>query len=67
MENDGDVTSILKEASEFFNNFFSNPIIWKKDVVVRERGAWVRIYKIPLHAWNVDFFELCIYDCSRFL
>jgi len=35
--------------------------------VFRERGAWVRIYGVPLHAWNYDFFKLCVYDCGRLL
>jgi hypothetical protein len=35
--------------------------------VVRERGAWVRIYGVPLHVWNLDFFKLCVYDCGRLL
>lgn len=30
-------------------------------MVVRERGAWVRIYGVPLQAWNLDFFQtLCL-------
>jgi hypothetical protein len=36
-------------------------------VVPFQRGAWVRIYGIPLHAWNVNFFKLCVMDCGRFL
>jgi len=47
-EDDSDVNITLFEASNFFDNFFSKPIKWKKDVVVRERGAWVRIYGVPL-------------------
>jgi len=39
MEDDSDVRSILTEAAEIFNNFFINPVSWKKDLVVRERGA----------------------------
>jgi len=35
--------------------------------VIRERGAWVRIYGVPLQAWNVDFFKFCVYDCGRLL
>ncbi|MCI62557.1 sulfate transporter, partial [Trifolium medium] len=31
------------------------------------RGAWVRLYGIPLHAWNVNFFKLCVFDRGRFL
>jgi hypothetical protein len=31
------------------------------------QGAWVRIYGVPLHAWNQEFFKLCVYDCGRFM
>jgi len=27
----------------------------------------VRIYGVPLHAWNIDFFKLCVFDCGRLL
>lgn len=56
MEDEGDVRSLFNEASDFFAHFFVNPVIWNKDLVFRERGAWVRIFGIPLHAWNLDFF-----------
>lgn len=64
---DRDVSLILSEASDFFKNFFSQPIHWNKDNLIRERGAWVRIYRVPLHAWNLDFFKLCVLDCGRLL
>ncbi|MCI82077.1 hypothetical protein A2U01_0103351, partial [Trifolium medium] len=38
-----------------------------KEVVTPQRGAWVRLYGIPLHAWNEDFFKLCVPDCGRYL
>jgi len=62
-----DASTLLSEASDFFNNFFSKPVTWNKDTLVHERGAWVRIYGVPLHAWNYDFFKLCVYDCGRLL
>jgi len=64
---DGDVSSLLSGAADFFNNFFSKPVRWNKDMLFRERGAWVRIYGVPLHAWNIDFFKLCVLDCGRLL
>lgn len=66
-EDDSDVNLLLAEASEFFANFFSNIMNWRKDMVVRERGAWVRIYGVPLQAWNLDFFKLCVFDYGRLL
>ena len=47
---DGDVGNLLSDAAEFFDNFFLKPIPWTKEMVIRERGAWVRIYGVPLHA-----------------
>ena len=64
---DVDVSVTLSEAADFFNNFFSKFERWNIDTSVRERGAWVRIYGVPLHAWNFDFFKLCVYDCGRLL
>jgi len=66
-DNGEDVSFIISQAAEFFENFFTSPIKWNKNFVVRERGAWVRIYGVPLHTWNLDFFKLCVYDCSRLL
>jgi len=62
-----DVRTTLSEARDFFNNFFSQPVTWNKDTLVHERGAWVRIYGVPLHAWNYEFFKLCVFDCGRLL
>lgn len=31
------------------------------------KGAWVWLYGIPLHAWNENFFKLCVVDCGSFL
>ena len=67
VSDEGDVLGMLSEASQFFDNFFSNPIRWNKDILVCERGAWVRIYGVPLHAWNINFFKLCVMDCGRML
>ena len=62
-----DVSTTLSEAAYFFANFFLKPVRWNKDTLVRERGAWLRIYGVTLHAWNYDFFKLCVYDCGRLL
>lgn len=52
-EDESDVNVILSEAASFFASFFTNIVKWKKEVVFRERGAWVRIYGVPLQAWNL--------------
>lgn len=64
---EGDASLMLSEATDFFNNFFSKPVKWNKNFLIRERDAWVRIYGVPLHAWNIDFFKLCVLDVGRLL
>jgi len=61
------VTKVIDEAHDFFNLFFSQSDHWNKDIVKFERGAWVRIYGIPIHTWNEAFFKLSVFYCGRFL
>jgi hypothetical protein len=62
-----DVLSVLDCAKDFFNMCFSHWVRWETAVIPFQRGAWVRIYGTPLHAWNDKFFKLCVMDCGRFL
>jgi len=45
----------------------TNVVQWDKGDVPFHRGAWLRLYGIPLHAWNEYFFKLCVMECGRFL
>jgi len=63
----GRLAIFYKKASEYFSNFFSMSVRWNKEIVARERGVWVRIYGMPLHAWNINFFKLCVLDRGRFM
>lgn len=60
-------STILEGAKDFFDHIFVNIGWWDKQLVPRQRGAWLRLYGIPLHAWNEIFFKLCVLDCGRFL
>lgn len=61
------VSTIFNDAKDFFAHFFTNIVRWDKNVVPFQRGAWLRMYGIPLHAWNETFFKLCTLDCGRYL
>ncbi|GAU39751.1 hypothetical protein TSUD_219940 [Trifolium subterraneum] len=37
------------------------------DVMPYQRGAWVRVYRVPVHAWKVNFLKLCVFECGGFL
>lgn len=51
-----EVKSILSRAAEFFNSLFSSIKPWNKEDIKFERGAWIRLYGVPLQAWNEFFF-----------
>lgn len=61
------ITTMLHDAKEFFAHFFINIVWWEKNIEPFQRGAWVRLFGIPLHAWNEIFFKLCTMDVGRFL
>jgi len=61
------VSEIVGNAKQFFDLIFYNMVHWKKEVLPFQRGAWIRLYGIPIHAWNESFFKLCVLDCGRYL
>jgi len=44
------VSTIINDAKEFFEYFFTNFVRWEKKVMPFQRGAWFRLYGIPIHA-----------------
>lgn len=64
---DSNVHSILSSAADFFKSFFHSTAPRKLEDIKVERGAWLRLYGVPLHAWNDYFFRLCSMDVGRFL
>ncbi|PNX66030.1 putative sulfate transporter, partial [Trifolium pratense] len=59
-----DVKAIIDSAKEFFQIIFSSWTSWESHAQDYRRGAWVRLYGIPLQAWNENFFKLCVLDCG---
>lgn len=51
-----DVSEIVNESKQFFELIFSSMVSWKKEEFPFQRGAWIRLYGILLHAWNKSFF-----------
>ncbi|GAU51172.1 hypothetical protein TSUD_412070 [Trifolium subterraneum] len=62
-----DIMCTINGARQFFKFFFSAFVRWDKDILPFQRGAWVRLYGVPLHAWSEIFFKLCVLDCGRYL
>jgi len=49
-------SEIVREAKQFFDLIFASMVRWDKEAMPFQRGAWLRVYGIPLHAWNEFFF-----------
>jgi len=62
-----DVWQVINEAVDFFSMIFSNLHRWSSSKVRYERGAWLRVYGVPVHAWNEAFFKLCVVGIGRFI
>ena len=62
-----DVWQVYNGAIEFFGMLFSNIHKWSVAEARYERGAWVRVYGVPVHAWNVEFFRLCVSGAGRYI
>lgn len=57
----------LMTVNQFFGMLFANIHRWSDSDVKYERGAWVRVFGVPVHAWNIEFFKLCVLGAGRFL
>jgi len=65
--NNGDIMKIFNEAVDFFSKFFTDVHKWTSMDVQYERGAWIRIYGMSVHAWNSNFFKLYVSEYGRFV
>jgi len=54
-----DVSDTVWKEKQFFDLLFSRIICWDKAVLPFQRGAWLRVYGISIHAWN-EIFSNCV-------
>jgi hypothetical protein len=62
-----DIWEVFNGALHFFGMIFNNIHRWSVTDIRYERGAWLRVYGAPAHAWNEDFFRLCVMETGRFI
>jgi len=58
---------VFHGAIDFFSMLFSSALKWSVEEVRYERGAWLRVYGTLVHAWNENFFRLCVSGYGRFI
>jgi len=62
-----DIWHVFNDAIHFFGMLFGNIHMWSASDVTYERGARLRVYGVPVHAWNDSFFKLCVMNVGRFV
>jgi len=62
-----DIWKVFNDVVHFFGMLFSDLHKWSSEDIIYERGAWIRIYGTPVHAWNECFFKICVSDSGRFI
>jgi len=65
--NKADIWQVFNDAIDFFGMLFANVHKWTLNDIQYERGAWLRLYGTPAHAWNEMFSKLCATTCGRFI
>jgi len=61
------IWQVFHGAIDFFSMLFSSALKWSVEEVRYERGAWLRVYGTLVHAWNENFFRLCVSGNGRFI
>jgi hypothetical protein len=55
-QEEGEVEALLEDARDWLDQWFSEIRPWTPKDVDLERTVWLRIFGIPVHAWNDEFF-----------
>jgi hypothetical protein len=66
-QEDGEVEALLEDAKDWLNQWFKEIRPWNPKDVDTERIVWLRIFGIPAHAWNDDFFIQVSKPCGTFM
>jgi hypothetical protein len=55
-QEDGEVEALLEDAKDWLDQWFTEVRPWIPKDIDLERIVWLRIFGIPAHAWNDEFF-----------
>ncbi|MCH96036.1 DUF4283 domain protein, partial [Trifolium medium] len=65
VEEEEDFHSLVKDTEEFFQHWFKEIKEWSPEAMIAERYTWIRLFGVPVHAWNRHFFaKVCITNGS---
>jgi hypothetical protein len=55
-QEEGEVQALMVDAKEWLDQWFQEIHPWSPKEIDRDRIVWLRVYCIPVHAWNDQFF-----------
>jgi hypothetical protein len=55
-QDEGEVKALVTDAKSWLEQWFKDIRPWSPKEIDHERVAWLRVFGIPLHAWNDLFF-----------
>jgi hypothetical protein len=55
-QDDGEVKALMEEAKGWLDQWFVEIKPWSPNDIDVERTIWLRVYGVPVHAWNDSFF-----------
>ncbi|MCI28617.1 DUF4283 domain protein, partial [Trifolium medium] len=66
-QEEGEVQALMEDAGGWMEQWFKEVRPWSAKEIDQERLVWLRVYGIPAHAWNDDFFALISKPWGHFL
>jgi hypothetical protein len=66
-QEEGEVEALMEDAKEWLEQWFTEIRPWSPDDVDLERSIWLRIFGVPIHAWNLNFFTQVVKPWGTFI
>jgi hypothetical protein len=66
-QDEGEVEALMEDAKDWLDQWFSSIRPWSPNDIDTERSIWLRIYGIPIHAWNLNFFTQVVKPWGIFI
>ncbi|GAU33402.1 hypothetical protein TSUD_20950 [Trifolium subterraneum] len=64
---DGEIKALMEDACGWLEQWFKDIRPWSPREVDNDRLVWFRVYGIPAHAWNDEFFTMLSKPFGTFL
>jgi hypothetical protein len=66
-QEEGEVQALMVDAKGWLDQWFVDIRPWSPDDIDVERTIWLRIYGVPIHAWNHNFFMQIVKPWGTFI